>query len=229
MFSKFRCLRRFRENRKGSISIEFGILASVLIGILFSGMEYGRFILVNQQADKAVAGVGDMVSQYTEMRSEDMKDIFLAASKMLANYEYKGQGILVVSHIHAEQAGKPKITWQEVSSKSFSVASKLGKANETPTLPAGFTMDAGETVVAVETFIKFEPLLFDLVVSGQDIYKIAWYHPRKAEQIAYIRTIDPTIDAKDCSSSQGSGGFACGSQTGGAKSKKSGKSKKSKK
>ena len=215
--TQFRCIKRFREDRKGSISIEFGILASVLIGILFSGMEYGRFILVNQQADKAVAGVGDMVSQYTEIRSEDMKDIFQAASNILANYEYKGRGILVVSHVHAAQAGKPKITWQEVSSKSMNVASKLGKEGDTPTMPAGFTMDAGETVVAVETFVKFEPMLFDLVVSGQDIYKIAWYHPRKAEQIAYIKTIDPSIDGKDCGKKSKKGGAACGGK---GKSKK---------
>jgi len=222
MFGKIRCIRRFRNDRKGSISIEFGILASVLIGILFSGMEYGRFLLVNQQADKAVAGVGDMVTQYTEIRSEDLKDIFQAASNILANYQFKGRGILVVSHVHAAQAGKPKITWQEVSSKSMNVASKLGKEGDTPTLPAGFTMDAGETVVAVETFVKFEPMLFDLVVSGQDIYRIAWYHPRKAEQIAYIKTIDPSIDGKDCGnqSGQGIGHSVCGGK---------GKSKKSKK
>ena len=205
MFGMFHCVRRFREDKKGSISIEFAILASVLIGMLFSGLEYGRFILVHQKADKAVAGVGDMVSQYTELRSEDMKDIFQAASNILSNYQYKGRGILVVSHVHAATAGQPKITWQEKSSNSMNVASKLGKEGDTPTLPAGFVMDAGETVVAVETFVKFEPMLFDLVVSGQDIYKIAWYHPRKAKQIAYVKTIDPSIDGKDCGNKQGTG------------------------
>jgi len=212
MLSKFRCLDRFREDRKGSISIEFAVLASVLIGILFSGVEYSRFILLNQKADKAVAGVGDMVSQYTELRSQDMKDIFLAASNILTNYQYKGRGILMVSHVHAAQAGKPKITWQEVSSKSFNVASKIGKAGDTPKLPSGFTMIAGETVVAVETFVKFEPMLFDLVVSGQDIYKIAWYHPRKAEQIAYVKTTDPAIDTQDCTAQSGNVSV-CGSQS----------------
>jgi len=219
MFGMFHCVHRFREDRKGSISIEFAVLASVLIGILFSGVEYSRFILMNQKADKAVAGVGDMVSQYTELRSQDMKDIFMAASNIMANYQYKGQGILVVSHVHAAQAGNPKITWQEVSSKSFNVASKLGKAGDTPVLPNGFTMIAGETVVAVETFIKFEPMLFDLVVSGQDIYKIAWYHPRKSEQIAYIKTTDPAVDVKDCSvAAQAGGAGIC--VTAGGKSKK---------
>lgn len=219
MLSSFRCVRRFREDKKGSISIEFGILASVLIVMLFSGMEYGRYILLNQKADKAVAGVGDMVSQYTEIQSRDIKDIFLAASNILESYQYKGQGVLVVSHIHAATAGQPKITWQEVSSKSFNVASKLGKAGETPTLPGGFTMNAGETVLAVETFVKFEPMLFDLVVSGKDIYKIAWYHPRKAEQIAYVKNEDPSIDVKDCGNQQGGGvgNSKCGGQNAGGK------------
>ena len=96
----------------------------------------------------------------------------------------------------------------------MNVASKLGKVNETPKLPAGFTMDAGETVVVVETFVKFEPMLFDLALKGQDIYKIAWYHPRKAQQIAYIKTIDPAIDGKDCGnqSGQGVGYSVCGGQ-----------------
>lgn len=225
MLSKLRCIRRFREDKKGSISIEFGVLASVLLVMLFSGMEYGRYILLNQKADKAVAGVGDMVSQYTEIQSRDIKDIFQAASNILEQYQYKGQGILVVSHIHAASAGQPKITWQEVSSKSFNVASKLGKAGDTPKLPAGFTMDAGETVLAVETYIKFEPMLFDLVVSGKDIYKIAWYHPRKAQQIAYVKTEDPSVDVKECGNQQGNGvgHTMCGGQNAGGNGKGNGK------
>ena len=56
-------LRSFRQDRRGVISIEFGILATVLLGMLFGGVEYGRYILTNQKADRATASVGDMISQ----------------------------------------------------------------------------------------------------------------------------------------------------------------------
>ena len=196
------CLRRFQKDKRGAIAIEFGILVSVLIGILFSAVEYSRYILVQHKAEKSTAAVGDMVSQYTVIQTGDLKEIFKAASQILSHYEVKGQGLLIVSHIHAAQKNNPKITWQEFSSTSLARKSKLGAVGDTPKLPAGFTMDDGETVVAVESFIHFEPMLFDLVVTGKDIYRIAWYHPRKADQIAYNKTGNAQIDAKECGTIQ---------------------------
>ena len=74
-------------------------------------------------------------------------------------------------------------------------------------------------MIAVESFIRFEPMLFDLVVSNQDIYKIAWYHPRKAEQIAYSKTGSTLIDTVDCgnvtngqANGKGIGYLVCNSQ-----------------
>lgn len=204
-------LGSFRNDRRGSISIEFAVLAAMLIGVLFSSIEYGRYIITTQKVDKTVASVGDMITQYTELQTQDVKDIFTAAGQILPHYVFKGRGVMIVSHIHAAKAGQPAITWQVFSSSSKTDPSKLGKAGETPKLPAGFSMTAGETVIAVEAYVKFEPMLFDLVVSGQDIYKIAWYHPRKAEQIAYTNTGSPAVDVKDCSNHQGTSS-ACGSQ-----------------
>ena len=198
IFRRVRNPRRFIQNDGGALSIEFGILAPVLIGMLLAGVEFGRYVSTHQKAEHAVSTVANLVTQFTEVRTENMRDIFLSASQLLTSYKIQGQGLLVVTHIHAASEDEPKITWQVFSSTSLVRASKLGKEGERPKLPAGFIINAGQSVVAVESFVKFEPMLFDLVVKGQDLYKITFYYPRKVDKIAYVNTGDAAIDTGSC-------------------------------
>jgi len=206
-------MRGFRDDRQGAISIEFGILATVLIGILFGAVDFSRYILTQHKTDKAVAAVGDMITQYAVINTDNVKDIFKAAAAILTHFEVKDRGMLIVSHIHAATKDNPRITWQEKSSLTMKKVSKLGTVGSKPKLPAHFKMDAGETVVAVESYVKFEPMLFDLAVSKQDIYKIAYYHPRRSDQVAYNDTGSAAVDDKDCGNdpgkSQGIGYLMC--------------------
>jgi len=215
IFWRVRIPRRFIRNEGGVVSIEFGILAPILIAMLLGGVEFSRYVIAHQKAEHAVSTVANLVTQFAEVRTENMRDIFLSASQLLTSYKIQGQGLLVVSHIHAFYKDEPKITWQVFSSTSLVRASKLGKEGERPKLPAGFVINAGQSVVAVESFVKFEPMLFDFVVKGQDLYKITFYYPRKVDKIAYVNTGDPTIDTESCSRTELEWTGNCGKGKGG--------------
>jgi len=193
-------LRTIKRDEKGSISIEFGILASVLVVMLLSGLEFGRFLIAGQKADRSVAVVSDMVAQHTSMQSHDMKDIFQAAGQILSQYHYQGKGVLIVSHVHAATSGKPKVTWQEFSSDSYRPASKIGKPGGPAKLPKTMTVKAGDTVMVVETKVRFEPMLFDLLIGARDLYRVSYHRPRKSETVAYTKTGSTAIDTKTCES-----------------------------
>ena len=215
IFRRVRNPRRFIQNEGGVVSIEFVVLAPVLIGMLFASVEFGRYVLTHQKAEHAVSAVANLVTQFTEVRTENMRDIFLSASQLLSSYKIQGQGVLAVTHIHAADKDEPKITWQVFSSTSLVRASKLGKEGERPKLPAGFVINTGQSVVAVESFVKYEPMLFDFVVKGQDIYKITFFYPRKVDKIAYVNTGDPAIDTESCSRTDLDWTGNCGKGAGG--------------
>ena len=192
------------------------MLAILLIGMLVAGVEYGRYLLAGQKADTAVSSVADMVTQATELNSTDVKDIFLAAAKILSHYEYSGAGVLIVTHVHAQTSEKPIITWQEYSSDTYRPPSKIGKVGGPAKLPKNVVMKAGSTVLVVESMVRFEPLITDIVVKGQDIYRVAYYQPRKADKIAYQKTASTAIDLKSCAGGGSPG--VCGSSGGKAAS-----------
>lgn len=202
-------LRSVKRDDKGSISIEFGILASVLIVMLLSGVEFGRFLIAGQKADRSVAVVSDMVAQQASLQSPDMKDIFQAAGQILSQYHYRGKGVLIVSHVHAATADQPKVTWQEFSSDKYRPASRIGKPGGPAKLPNTITFKAGDTIMVVETTVRFEPLLFDLAIGGRDLYRVSYHRPRKSEKVAYTKTGSTAIDTKNCKS--GGNPTVCGS------------------
>lgn len=189
-------LSRFRGDKRGIVGIEFAFFSVLIIGVMFAGVEFGRFILVGQKADRAMASVADMVTQTEELKTADLKEMFVAASIILPAYKYKNKGILIVSLVSNSGSG-PVIVWQERSAATWQQASAVGTAGGAAALPANFTLPAGESAVVVETYVNYKPLLFDLSLSDPSIYRVGWYRPRKSSSVPYTQSGTPVIDTED--------------------------------
>ena len=192
----WRRVSRFRKDNRGVIGIEFGFFAILMIGVTFGGVEFGRYILLGHKADRAMASVGDMVSQVDQLNTSGLKDMFVAASQILPAYKYKNQGVIVVSLVHNSGSG-PIIVWQQRSAATWQPASLIGSVGGTAILPANFTLPAGEASVVVETFVKYDPWLFDLSIGSQSIYRAGWYRPRKSVTVPFTSTGSAAIDTED--------------------------------
>lgn len=192
----FRLLSRFRKDKRGVIGVEFAFFAILMIGAVFGGVEFGRFILLSQKADRSMASVADMVTQSEQLQTTDLKEIFVAASLILPAYRYKNQGVLIVSQVTNSGSG-PVVVWQERSATTWQPASAIGSVGSAAVLPAGFTLPVGESSVVVETYVNYEPWLFDLATGTSNIYKVGWYRPRKAINIPYVPSGSPAIDTEN--------------------------------
>jgi Flp pilus assembly protein TadG len=181
-----RLLARFGRSRRGAITVEFAFLATVGVVILFSGFEFGRYVLISTKFDRAVTSIGDMVTQNSEVTNSDLSEIFNAGQKIIAPYSLGNNGVVIVSEVTAKQKDDPWIIWQAKGVGTASDASPTGNQGEKAKLPASLTLDAGESVVVVELTYKYTPLLFDLLAGSSDLYRVSYHRPRKSESVELI-------------------------------------------
>ncbi len=187
MLARFnRLLFRFGRARRGAISVEFALLAVVGVTILFSGFEFGRYVLISTKFDRAVTSIGDMVTQSAQVTGTDMSEIFNAGSKIVEPYDLGGAGVVIVSHVTAQTKDNPYVTWQTKGVGTASDTSPTGSKGGKAKLPSYMTLEAGESVVVVELTYKYTPLLFDLLAGSSEIYRVSYHRPRKSEAIEYL-------------------------------------------
>ena len=58
-----RVLRRLKRDRRGTLAVEMAVATPVVIGLLLSGIEVTRHVLLNQKIERASATMADLVSQ----------------------------------------------------------------------------------------------------------------------------------------------------------------------
>lgn len=181
-----RLLFRFGRARRGAISVEFALLSIVAVTILFSGFEFGRYVLISTKFDRAVTSIGDMVTQSAQVTGTDISEIFNAGQQIVQPYDLGSAGVVIVSHVTAKNKDDPYITWQAKGVGSATDASPTGAKGGKAKLPSYMTLDAGESVVVVELTYKYTPMLFDLLAGSSDIYRVSYHRPRKSDTIELL-------------------------------------------
>ena len=56
-------LGRLKRDRRGILAVEMAIATPVVIGLLLSGIEVTRYVLLNQKIERASATMADLVSR----------------------------------------------------------------------------------------------------------------------------------------------------------------------
>jgi Flp pilus assembly protein TadG len=181
-----RLIFRFGRARRGAISIEFAFLASVAVVILFSGFEFGRYVLISTKFDRAVTSIGDMVTQNARITNTDLSEIFSAGQKIIKPYDLGSDGVVIVSEVTAKTKDDPYIIWQAKGVGTAADASPTGTKGGKANLPSYMTLDAGESVVVVELTYKYTPLLFDLLAGSSNIYRVSYHRPRKSDSVELL-------------------------------------------
>jgi hypothetical protein len=70
------------------------------------------------------------------------------------------------------------VSWRYTGGGSLTAASNLGALGTTPSMPAGFTFEERENVIAAEVFYQFSPLISNQFFGTTTIYRVAFYKPR---------------------------------------------------
>ena len=181
-----RVLRRLKRDRRGTLAVEMAVATPVVIGLLLSGVEVTRYVLLNQKIERATATMADLVSQSETLSEGGLVNLFSATAYVMDPFDLEADGQLVVSSISATNGNPARINWQR-SFGGGSGGSAFGVEGGTANLPVGFVVRDNETVVVTEVFYDYVPAFMGTQMVARNLYNYAVFRPR----FSSLATINP--------------------------------------
>ena len=178
MISFRKLLQHFRKEERGSLLVETAFTLSIIATVTLAGMEVGRYALLHQKLERIAASTGDLISQAPFLTQTDVDNVFDAISEVAKPFEIGPKGLVIVSSLSGVDGAPPTINWQQTGGGNLIVPSKIGTAGGDATMPSGFVVIPGKTVIVSEIFFDFSPWIFPKVVKTGRIYHSAFLRPR---------------------------------------------------
>ena len=172
-------LRGFRDDRCGAIMIEMAFAMPVLLSLLLGGVEIARYVLLHQKLDRVASSIADLVSQSETIAVTDLQNIFDAARYVAKPFELAAEGTVVVSSVtNPLGSAGPTINWQRNGAGTATASSRVGTEGGAATLPDGFALADGQTIIVAEVFYDYQPWILGDVTSPSQLYQRAFFRPR---------------------------------------------------
>lgn len=178
MLSALKRLRRLIVDRTGGILIEVAVAMPILVLITLGGIEVSRYVLLNQKLDRVAASTGDLVAQAETISATDIDNLFEAAKFVIKPFTLTDQGVIIVSSISTTGGQPPKINWQHTGGGTLVVPSAIGVPGGNATLPPGFSVVPGDSVIVAEVYFDYVPWPVSGVTSNKRLYHLALFRPR---------------------------------------------------
>lgn len=180
-------MRALRRNRSGTATVEFAIIAPVLVSLLFSVCDLTPSILARFKAGNSTFSVADVTSQYSVVLGSDLVNIFAAGADAMAPYP-SANFSLRISNIGSDGAGNAVVYWS-CANGTYSPLTATSRVTTTPTatpianLLNTSSAGANTSFIMVEaSYLYTAPAQF-LMKTAQTINAYAYSVPRNS---AYI-------------------------------------------
>lgn len=171
-------LARLRDDRSGSVLIEFAFGAALLVTLLLGTVELARFILLQQKLERVAMTVADLNARGEELTRAEVQAVFAAVPHLLAPFRMGADGVVVVSSVGDSGTGRTTVLWQEHGGGTAPAVSRLGAVGETAILPHGLTFARNETAVVAEAMLRYEALFLGPLIPSGQLYARALQRPR---------------------------------------------------
>lgn len=172
-----RLFQALGADRRGALTVEVAFAMLVLSGLLMSGIEITRYVLLNQKIERASSSVADLVARAEVLAEADLADIFVASNFVVQPFDIAGQGRVIISSISVSGGAPAEVNWQR-SFGAGSGSSTFGSEDGAATLPSGFSLNNGESAIAVEAFYDFVPMFAPETIAATQIYRYSVLRPR---------------------------------------------------
>lgn len=176
-------LARFRRSERGLAALEFALAAPLLGMLLLGGYDLSRYIVIRGGVDKVGFSVADVTSQYEELTSTQLKQVFVATGQSLKNYTSGSTGVTVLTSVYLNASNVPTVRWQCYSSAS-AWKSKIGAKGQAANISTGVLADANDNLVFAEVYYNYTPIFKTFFKNGFDIYTQSLFRPRLGELTA---------------------------------------------
>jgi len=173
-----KALRNLGRDRLGAILAEFAMAFPILVTLILGGVEVGRYVILQQKLHGVAVSLADLVSQAETLSVAQLDDIFLAVDHIAQPFPLGSRGVAIVSSVSASDGNPPVVNWQQMGGGTATATSLIGAPGQNATLPDGFVVRDGETVIIAEVFYNFVPFLGGSYVSPKELYNLALYRPR---------------------------------------------------
>lgn len=172
-------LHRLWRDESGVAAVEFSLILPFLILVAYGTIETSRLILINQKAEKVAYTLSDIVAQNNSIGRSALDSLVLAAAHQVMDpYPFAaGASVIITAVSRATGSNESRVRWQYFSEQTILNPSQIGRNGGLATLPSGFVLDQGETVIIAEVFYPFEPLI-DSSLAEFTLYKTAYFKPR---------------------------------------------------
>lgn len=169
---------RLIRDRRGGVLVESVFTIPVALMMLMGGFEIARLTLIHQKMDRAATAMADLVSQSEDISVSQLNDMFNAMQHIMEPFDMSGKGVVIVSSIGKPVSASTTIYWQRNGAGGVTATSQIGTEGNAPTLPTGFVVRDGESLIVAEVYYDYSPLLFFDFVGANQLYHRAFFRPR---------------------------------------------------
>lgn len=174
---------RLCHAQEGVAYLEFAIATPLLLLMLMGAIEVTRYMLIVQKVEKVSVTIADVVSQGSEVTSDQLNITLTAAAELMLPYDFPPDGYVIISSV--KQTGTysatnpPRINWQYAGGGNWLHNSRIGAQGTSASLPNNLTLYDKDNVIVTEVFYNYQPLIAtNGVISGGEIYKVGLFKPR---------------------------------------------------
>jgi len=176
-----RILRRLRSNERGMAALELAFAVPIALGLTLNGVEITRYVLLHQKTERASMTVADLVSQGEVLSIDDLTSIFRAGAFITEPFDFNTNGAMLVTSVVGSPGGA-LVEWQRAFGQNPQ-SSSFGNQGSPASLPTGFVVADGESVVFAEIFYNYDPMfggnpMLGGLVGSNTVYHYAIFRPR---------------------------------------------------
>lgn len=170
---------RFMRAERGVAMVEFGLMLPVLMTLFYGAVEVTRYILITQKVEKLAHAAADVIAQSSVVTIASLDQVMAATTDIMNPFTMGADGHVIVSSLYrAVGIANATVNWRYEGGGTLLATSQLGAVAATPIMPAGFTFEERENVIAAEAFYRFSPLISNQFFGTRTVYRVAFYKPR---------------------------------------------------
>lgn len=151
-------VRKLARDRRGIAALEFAMVVPVLLLLLVGFLDVAYLARGYLRAQTTATQVGQIISQCITVSDADNAVIFAFAGRTLAPFgkpDPDRNWAVVVTAIGRSATGQPE-RWWAIDNRG----ANSGFATDGISLPANFSLAAGEAMFRTEVFVKLDSMLF---------------------------------------------------------------------